>query len=257
MTRLTVAIDAMGWDYGPSVTVPAALQALSFHLQLILLLVGDPDIISTFLVKANFAILGRMQVISAESVIASDAKPLQVIRNSHGSSMRVALELLKEGKAKACVSAGNTGALISLAKLLLKLLEGIERPALMAILPHQQDGETVLLDLGVNVDSDNEMLVQFATMGAVIAEEVIEIDHPRVALLNIGQEETKGLEKIRSAASLLRESPQINYIGFLEGNDFFTRKTDVLVCDGFVANVILKTIEGMIRIFLTQMKSPE
>ncbi|NIG32788.1 phosphate acyltransferase PlsX [Pantoea sp. ICBG 828] len=255
MTRLTLAVDAMGGDFGPCVTVPAALQALASHSQLVLLLVGDPDIISSFLAKADSSLLGRVQVIPAESVIASDAKPSQAIRNSRGSSMRVALELVKEGKAQACVSAGNTGALMGLAKLLLKPLDGIERPALMTVLPHQQHGKTVVLDLGANVDSDSEMLVQFAVMGSVMAEEVLEISQPRVALLNIGQEETKGLETIRAASSVLRASPQINYIGYLEGNDLLTGKTDVLVCDGFVGNVTLKTMEGVVRMFLSLLKS--
>ncbi len=255
MTRLTLAVDAMGGDFGPCVTVPAALQALASHTQLVLLLVGDPDIISSFLAKADSSLLGRVQVIPAESVIASDAKPSQAIRNSRGSSMRVALELVKEGKAQACVSAGNTGALMGLAKLLLKPLEGIDRPALMTVLPHQQHGKTVVLDLGANVDSDSAMLVQFAIMGSVMAEEVLAINQPRVALLNIGQEETKGLEAIRAASAVLRQSPQINYIGYLEGNDLLTGKTDVLVCDGFVGNVTLKTMEGVVRMFLSLLKS--
>ncbi|NIG17724.1 phosphate acyltransferase PlsX [Pantoea sp. Al-1710] len=257
MTRLTLAVDAMGGDFGPCVTVPASLQALASHTNLVLLLVGDPDIISSFLAKADSSLLGRVQVIPAESVIASDAKPSQAIRNSRGSSMRVALELVKEGNAQACISAGNTGALMGLAKMLLKPLDGIERPALMTVLPHQQQGKTVVLDLGANVESDSDMLVQFAIMGAVMAEEVLEIDRPRVALLNIGQEETKGLETIRTASGVLRDTPQINYIGYLEGNDLLTGKTDVLVCDGFVGNVTLKTMEGVVRMFLSLLKSSE
>ncbi|PJZ04328.1 phosphate acyltransferase [Pantoea rodasii] len=257
MTRLTLAVDAMGGDFGPCVTVPASLQALASHTHLVLLLVGDPDIISSFLAKADSSLLGRVQVIPAESVIASDAKPSQAIRHSRGSSMRVALELVKEGRAQACVSAGNTGALMGLAKMLLKPLDGIERPALMTVLPHQQQGKTVVLDLGANVDSDSEMLVQFAVMGAVMAEEVLGIVRPRVALLNIGQEETKGLETIRAASAVLRDTPQINYIGYLEGNDLLTGKTDVLVCDGFVGNVTLKTMEGVVRMFLSLLKSSE
>ncbi|MDI9221656.1 phosphate acyltransferase PlsX [Pantoea sp. EA-12] len=257
MTRLTLAVDAMGGDFGPCVTVPASLQALASHTHLVLLLVGDPDIISSFLAKADSSLLGRVQVIPAESVIASDAKPSQAIRNSRGSSMRVALEQVKEGRAQACISAGNTGALMGLAKMLLKPLDGIERPALMTVLPHQQHGKTVVLDLGANVESDSDMLVQFAVMGAVMAEEVLEIAKPRVALLNIGQEETKGLETIRAASAVLRDTPQINYIGYLEGNDLLTGKTDVLVCDGFVGNVTLKTMEGVVRMFLSLLKSSE
>ena len=255
MPRLTLAIDAMGGDFGPCVTVPAAMQALASNSQLHLLLVGDPDNISSLLAKADSALLARLQIIPAESVIASDAKPSQAIRQSRGTSMRVALELVKEGKAEACVSAGNTGALMGLAKLLLKPLDGIERPALMTVLPNQQKGKTVLLDLGANVESDSAMLVQFAIMGGVMAEEVLSVASPRVALLSNGQEETKGLASIREAAGILRELPNLNYIGYLEGNDLLTGKTDVLVCDGFVGNVTLKTMEGMVRMFLSLMTS--
>jgi len=252
---LTLAIDAMGGDFGPCVTVPAAMQALASHSQLHLLLVGDPDKITSLLAKADSALRARLQIIPAESVIASDAKPSQAIRHSRGSSMRVALELVKEGQAQACISAGNTGALMGLAKLLLKPLNGIERPALMTVLPNVQRGKTVLLDLGANIESDSALLVQFAVMGAVMAEEVLNIGHPRVALLNIGHEETKGLQSIRDAAVILRESPEINYIGYLEGNDLLTGKTDVLVCDGFIGNVTLKTMEGVVKTFLSLLQS--
>ncbi|WP_075180995.1 phosphate acyltransferase PlsX [Pantoea sp. 1.19] len=255
MTRLTLAIDAMGGDFGPCVTVPAALQALASTPSLYLLLVGDPDIITSLLAKADSALVARLQIIPAESVIANDAKPSQAIRQSRGTSMRIALEQVKAGQAQACISAGNTGALMGLAKLLLKPLDGIDRPALMTVLPNQRQGKTVVLDLGANVDSDSAMLVQFAVMGAAMAECVLGIPQPRVALLNIGQEETKGLESIREAASLLRSSPEMNFIGYVEGNDLLTGKTDVLVCDGFVGNVTLKTLEGVVRMFLSLLKS--
>jgi len=257
LARLTLAIDVMGGDFGPCVTVPAALQALASHSEIILLLVGDPDILTPLLAKADSSLLERLQVVPAESVIASDARPAQAIRNSRGSSMRVALELVKEGRAQACVSSGNTGALMGLATLLLKPLDGIKRPALMTVLPHQQKGKTVILDLGANVDSDSAMLVQFAVMGSVMAEEVLGIANPRVALLNIGHEEHKGLESIRDAALSLKALPQINYIGYLEGNDLLTGKTDVLVCDGFAGNITLKTMEGVVRMFLSLFKSSE
>lgn len=255
MTRLTLAIDAMGGDSGPCVTVPAALQALASHSQLELLLVGLPDKITPLLAKADSSLQERLQIIPAESVIASDARPSQAIRSSRGSSMRIALELVKEGRAQACVSAGNTGALMGLAKMMLKPLEGIDRPALMTVLPHLQQGKTVVLDLGANVEADSDLLVQFAVMGSVVAEEVLAIANPRVALLNIGQEETKGLESIRQAASVLKASRQMNYIGYLEGNDLLSGKTDVLVCDGFAGNITLKTMEGVVRMFLSLLKS--
>ncbi len=255
LTRLTLALDVMGGEFGPSVTVPAALQALNSNSQLTLLLVGDPDTIAPLLAKADFEQRSRLQVIPAQSVIASDARPAQAIRSSRGSSMRVALELVKEGRAQACVSAGNTGALMGLAKLLLKPIEGIERPALVTVLPHQQKGKTVVLDLGANVDCDSTMLVQFAVMGAVLAEEVVGIANPRVALLNIGEEEMKGLGSIRDAAAVLKTLPSLNYIGYLEANELLTGKTDVLVCDGFTGNVTLKTMEGVVRMFLSLLKS--
>ena len=255
LTRLTLALDVMGGDFGPSVTVPAALQALNSNSHLNLLLVGDPDAITPLLAKADFEQRSRLLVIPAQSVIASDARPSQAVRNSRGSSMRMALELVKEGRAEACVSAGNTGALMGLAKMLLKPIEGIERPALVTVLPHQQKGKTVVLDLGANVDCDGKMLAQFAVMGAVMAEEVLEIANPRVALLNIGEEETKGHDNIRDAAAILKAVPTINYIGYLEANELLTGKTDVLVCDGFTGNVTLKTMEGVVRVFLSLLKS--
>ncbi|CAJ0993499.1 Phosphate acyltransferase [Sodalis praecaptivus] len=255
MRRLTLALDAMGGDFGPAVTVPAALQALVSYPQLELLLVGNPAAINPLLVKTDSVLRERLTVIPAESVITSDAKPSQAIRASRGTSMRVALELIKDGRAQACVSAGNTGALMGLAKLVLKPLDGIERPALMVVLPHQKQGKTVVMDLGANVACDGSMLAQFAVMGAVMAEHIVGVNNPRVALLNIGEEETKGLDPIQHAAALLRDVPSINYIGYLEANELLTGKTDVLVCDGFVGNVTLKTMEGVIRVFLSLLKS--
>ncbi|MES4613429.1 MAG: phosphate acyltransferase PlsX [Ewingella sp.] len=255
MNRLTLALDVMGGDFGPSVTVPASLQALISNSELHLLLVGDPDAITPFLAKADPSLRERIRIIPAESVIASDARASQAIRASKGSSMRVALELIKSGDAQACVSAGNTGALMGLAKMVIKPLEGIERPALMTVLPNQLRSKTVVLDLGANVECDSTMLVQFAVMGSVMAEEVIGIENPRVALLNIGEEESKGLDNIRDAAAILKNTPAINYIGYLEGNELLTGKTDVMVCDGFVGNVTLKTMEGVIRMFLSLLKS--
>ncbi|WJV52119.1 phosphate acyltransferase PlsX [Prodigiosinella aquatilis] len=254
MTRLTLALDAMGGDFGPCVTVPAALQALASSPSLHLLLVGDPVVLIPLLDNVDSSLLSRLDVVPAESVISGDVRLSQAIRNSRGTSMRVALELIKEGRAEACVSAGNTGVLMGLAKLLLKPLEGIERPALVTLLPHQRQGKTVILDLGANVECSSTMLVQFAVMGAVMAEEVLGLTNPRVALLNIGEEESKGLTNIREAAAQLRMTPSINYIGYLEGNELLTGKTDVMVCDGFVGNVALKTLEGVVRMFLSLLK---
>ncbi|MDV5224674.1 phosphate acyltransferase PlsX [Providencia rettgeri] len=257
MANLTIALDAMGGDVGPRVTVPAALQALASNPALKLLLVGQPDAIQPLLAQQSAELTSRVEIIPAQSVIANDAKPSAAIRQSKGTSMRTALELVKTGQAQACVSAGNTGALMGLAKLMLKSIEGIERPALMTILPNQQKGQTVVLDLGANVICSSEMLVQFAVMGSVVAEEVAKIASPKVALLNIGEEESKGLDNIREAAAILKETAAINYIGYVEGNELLTGKTDVFVCDGFSGNVTLKTMEGVIRVILSLLKSSE
>ncbi|MEX9869296.1 phosphate acyltransferase PlsX [Providencia huaxiensis] len=255
MANLTIALDAMGGDVGPRVTVPAALQALASNPALKLLLVGQPEAIQPLLAHQSAEQISRVEIIPADGIIANDAKPSNAIRQSKGTSMRVALELVKTGQAQACVSAGNTGALMGLAKLMLKSIEGIERPALMTILPNQQKSQTVVLDLGANVNCSSDMLVQFAVMGSVMAEEVVNISKPRVALLNIGEEESKGLDNIREAASVLKETTSINYIGYVEGNELLTGKTDVLVCDGFAGNVSLKTMEGVIRVILSLIKS--
>lgn len=254
MTRLTLALDAMSGDFGPCITVPAALQALTSISSLSLLLVGQPDAIAPYLSAADASLRSRLRVVAAETVIPNDAKPSHAIRNSRGSSMRIALELVKRGEAQAVVSAGNTGALMGLATLLLKPLEGIDRPALVTVLPNQRKSKTVVLDLGANVACSSTMLVQFAVMGAVLAEEIVGIPAPRVALLNIGEEECKGLDNIREAAAVLKTTPAIDYIGYLEGNDLLSGKTDVLVCDGFVGNVTLKTMEGVVRMFLSLLK---
>ncbi len=245
----------MGGDFGPRITVPACLRALASNPHLKILLVGQPDSISPLLANQNAELISRLHVIPAEHIVANDAKPSQAIRASKGTSMRVALDLVKTGEAQACVSAGNTGVLMGLAKLRLNAIDGIERPALVSILPNQKKGKTVVLDLGANVNCDSKMLVQFAIMGAVMAEEIAGIDSPKVALLNIGEEESKGLDNIREAATVLKSTPNIHYIGYVEGNELLTGKTDVLVCDGFAGNVSLKTMEGVIRVFLSLIKS--
>ncbi|MDX7991363.1 phosphate acyltransferase PlsX [Xenorhabdus littoralis] len=257
MTNLTLALDAMGGDFGPRVTVPAALQALVSNPQLKLLLVGNPETISPLLANKNAELLSRLQIIPAEHVVSNDVKPSQAIRSSHGTSMRIALNLVKSGEAQACVSAGNTGVLMGMAKLMLKSIEGIERPALMTVIPNLKQRKTVVLDLGANINCNGSMLVQFAIMGAVMAECVVGVSNPNVALLNIGEEESKGLDNIREAAMTLRNTTAINYIGYVEGNELLTGKADVLVCDGFAGNVTLKTMEGSIRVILSLVKGQQ
>ncbi|MGP1928707.1 MAG: phosphate acyltransferase PlsX [Arsenophonus sp. NC-WZS1-MAG3] len=251
MANLILALDAMCGDNGPRIIVPAALQVLISNPQLRLLLVGIPEILNPLLSVQRTELRNHLQIIPAEYAIADNIKPLEGIRQSKGSSMRIALELVKSGQAQACISAGNTGVLMGLAKLILKTINGIERPALTAILPNQKHGKTIILDLGANVNCDSKMLVQFAVMGAVMAEELINISNPRVALLNIGEEESKGLDNIREASSILKAISSINYIGYIEGNELLTGKTDVFVCDGFAGNVTLKTMEGVIRVILS------
>lgn len=255
LNNLVLALDVMGGDFGPIVTVPASLQALSLYPKLELLLVGNPDEISPILAQSNSVYLDRLTVIPAKSVISSNIRPARAIRVSRDTSMRIALELIKSGRAQACVSAGNTGALMGLSKLVLRSINGIERPALTTFLPNQKQGKTVILDLGANISCDGSMLVQFAIMGAVLSEQIIGITNPRVALLNIGSEETKGLDNIRHASEILHNISSIHYIGYIEANDLLTGKTDVLVCDGFIGNITLKTMEGIIRVVLSVLQS--
>ncbi|MGL4860008.1 MAG: phosphate acyltransferase PlsX [Enterobacteriaceae bacterium] len=255
MTRLTLALDVMSGDHGPCVTVPAALQALESYRQLELLLIGQPEAIAPWLQEVAPSLLQRITLIPALTVVANDVKPSQGIRNSRGTSMRIALEQVKSGQAAGCVSAGNTGVLMGLSKLMLKPLPGIERPALATVVPNPQGGKTLVLDLGANVACSSTMLVQFAVMGAVMAEEILQMAKPRIGLLNIGAEENKGVESIRDAASVLKAIPALNYIGYVEGDQLLTGKTDVLVCDGFAGNVLLKTLEGASRQFIQVLKS--
>lgn len=250
-----LALDAMGGDFGPIVTVPASLKALSLYPSLKLLLVGNPDEISSILSKSDSLYLDRLTIIPSKSVISSNIRPAQAIRFSRDTSMRIALELIKSGSAQACVSAGNTGALMGLSKLVLRSIEGIERPALTTFLPNQKKGKTVVLDLGANISCDGSMLVQFAIMGSVLSEQIIGVSNPRVALLNIGSEETKGLDNIRHASEILHGISSIHYIGYIEANDLLMGKADVLVCDGFIGNITLKTMEGVIRVVLSVLQS--
>lgn len=245
----------MGGDFGPAITVPASLKALSMHPNLSLLLIGDPDIIEPILKLSKVKQTNRLTIIPTKLVISDHDRPAQAIRVSQNTSMRIALELVKSGHAQACVSAGNTGALMGLSKLVLKSIRGIDRPALTTILPNQKQGETVFLDLGANIICNDTMLVQFAIMGSVLSEQIVGISTPRVALLNIGSEENKGLDNIRRASEILHTITSIHYIGYVEANDLLTGKTDVLVCDGFVGNITLKTMEGIIRVILSLLQS--
>jgi len=249
---ITLAVDAMGGDHGPSVTIPASIDALSKYDQLHIILVGDQELIQTELQKNKYTNT-RLSIQHASEVVEMDESPQSALKNKKDSSMRVAINLIKEEKAQACVSAGNTGALMATARYVLKMLPGIDRPAIASSLPSQK-GTTYMLDLGANTDCTAENLLQFAVMGAMLVSSVTGNPKPSVGLLNIGSEDMKGNEVVRQAGELLRRS-HLNFYGNVEGNDIFKGTTDVVVCDGFVGNVALKTAEGIAQLmgrFLTQ-----
>lgn len=250
---ITVAIDCMGGDHGPHVTVPAALTFLRAQPEVNIVLVGLEDAIRIEL-KAHKAEIGpRLRIRHASEVVTMDEPPALALRNKKDSSMRVAVDLVKTGEANACVSAGNTGALMATSRFVLKMLPGIDRPAIAGVLPTMR-GRTYVLDLGANVDCGPEHLVQFAIMGSALVAAVEHKVHPSVGLLNIGEEAIKGNEVVKQAADMLRASA-INFAGNVEGDDIFKGKTDVVVCDGFVGNVALKTAEGlaqMLSVFLRE-----
>ena len=242
---ITVAIDCMGGDHGPHVTVPAALNFLKSNSDVDIVLVGLRDAIEAEL-KARGARPGpRLRVHHASEVVLMDESPALALRNKKDSSIRVAVDLVKNGEAHACVSAGNTGALMAVSRFVLKMLPGIDRPAIIAALPSMK-GSTYVLDLGANVDCGPEHLLQFAIMGATLVAAVEHKDRPSVGLLNIGEEDIKGNEVVKEAAEMLRESG-LNFIGNIEGDGIYRGEADVVVCDGFVGNVMLKASEGMVQ----------
>ena len=249
---ITLAVDAMGGDHGPSVTIPASINALSKYDQLHIILVGDKELIQTELQKNKYTNT-RLSIQHASEVVEMDESPQSALKNKKDSSMRVAINLIKEEKAQACVSAGNTGALMATARYVLKMLPGIDRPAIASSLPSQK-GTTYMLDLGANTDCTAENLLQFAVMGAMLVSSVTGKPKPSIGLLNIGSEDIKGNEVVKQAGELLRRS-HLNFYGNVEGNDIFKGTTDVVVCDGFVGNVALKSAEGIAQLmgrFLTQ-----
>ena len=249
----TIALDGMGGDAGPDVVVPAALRVLQdSNENLRVILVGQEDVLSAKLVELKARNHPRIVIRHASQLVNMDELPAQALRVKKDSSMRVAINLVKQGEADACVSAGNTGALMATSRFVLKTLSGIDRPAICTTLPTVR-GHTRVLDLGANVDSKAEHLLEFAVMGSVLAE-VNGVERPRVGLLNIGEEDIKGNEQVKEAARLLAAS-DLNYIGFVEGDGIYLDDVDVVVCDGFVGNVALKSSEGvakLIRHYMTQ-----
>ncbi len=246
----TIAVDAMGGDHGPEVTVPAAIKFLRTCRDLEhhrIILVGLSDQINPVVSQHDGAGLiekGLLRVHAASQVVEMDEPPAHAMKKKKDSSMRVAINLVSEGQAQACVSAGNTGALMATARFVLKTIPGINRPAICSTMPCEDPSQTVhMLDLGANVDSTPDMLVQFAVMGSVLTEYVDRKKAPKVGLLNVGAEEIKGSEKTKKASQLLTAS-DLNYAGYVEANELFANKVDVVVCDGFEGNVALKAMEG-------------
>ncbi|MBD9355519.1 phosphate acyltransferase PlsX [Methylomonas albis] len=250
----TLSIDAMGGDFGPQVTVPASLACLRKNPGLNLIMVGDEAVLGNLLSQALVEFEGRISIQHASQVVEMDEAPQKALKNKKDSSMRVAINLVQEGKADACVSAGNTGALMATARFVLKMIPGIERPAIISTLP-SVFGHTHMLDLGANVDSSAEHLYQFAVMGEEVVKAVEKIERPRIGLLNIGEEDMKGNEQVKAAAKLL-ENSGLNYIGYVEGNSINAGnvKVDLIVADGFVGNVALKSIEGAAKMIGGKLK---
>lgn len=249
---VTITLDAMGGDHGVSVTVPAALAALDKHATLNLILVGQRGVLRDELARRRVAESDRLIIHHASEVVDMDEPPAQALRGKKDSSMRVAVNLVKAGKAQACISAGNTGALMATARFVLKTLPGIDRPAIISTLPTIH-GHVHVLDLGANVDCTPEQLVQFAVMGSILVSTIEGKANPRVGLLNIGEEDIKGNETVKRAAELLRDS-KVNYCGYVEGDELYTGDMDVVVCDGFVGNVALKTSEGLAQMITYYMR---
>ncbi|WP_415901045.1 phosphate acyltransferase PlsX [Neptuniibacter sp. QD48_11] len=243
----TIAVDVMGGDFGPRVTIPATLDALARHSRLSAKLIGHSDVIQPFLNGLNSDVACRVDVVHAPDTISMSAKPSQTLRNGQESSMYKAIQLVDEGAAQACVSAGNTGALMVLGRYILRMLPGVDRPAIISSVPTAK-GHCYLLDLGANVDCSAEHLLQFAIMGSVMTAAVDNIESPRVGLLNIGQEQVKGNEQVKLASRLIQEQGGLNYVGYIEGDDLYAGNADVVVCDGFVGNIALKSSEGLARL---------
>jgi len=246
---IKVSIDAPGGDFGFPVTVKAGINALGIYNDLHLHFVGDEKSIQKELNENSIynTFADRISVSHASEVISMDESPSTALRHKKDSSMRVAIDLIKNGTVDACVSAGNTGALMAIARFVLKTIEGVDRPAIMGSIP-TLNGHIHVLDLGANVDSKPETLLQFAIMGSIVVQDTENILNPKIGLLNVGVEEMKGHNKIQDTAELLKHS-SLNYSGFVEGDDIFKGVVDVVVCDGFEGNIALKASEGVANMF--------
>ena len=242
----------MGGDHGPPVTVAAAVSFLRGHADSRLLLVGRQAEVEPLLGTAG-DVRSRIELLHTDEVVAMDDPPAIALRGKRNSSMRLAVNLVKEGQADACVSAGNTGALMAISRFVLKTLDGIDRPAIASFLPNTRGGVTTMLDLGANVDCSAEHLLEFAILGAALVSAMQEKERPSIGLLNVGEEVIKGNDVVKRAGELLRAS-SLNFHGNVEGDDIYKGTTDVVVCDGFVGNVALKTSEGLAQMLGTMVK---
>ncbi|AQR63976.1 phosphate acyltransferase [Aquaspirillum sp. LM1] len=249
---ISIAVDAMGGDVGVGVTIPAALAFLDLHPDTRLILVGQPGPIEAELKRHGRADSTRLSIHPATEVVGMDESPQLALKNKKNSSMRVAINLVKEGLAQACVSAGNTGALMATARFVLKTIPGIDRPAIAKLMP-SVGAETCVLDLGANVDCTPEQMLQFGIMGATLMAGIKGRDNPRVGLLNIGSEDIKGNGAVKQAGEMLRQS-NLNFVGNVEGTDIYSGTVDVVVCDGFTGNVALKTSEGLAHMVATFLR---
>lgn len=243
----------MGGDHGLDVVIPACIRAAKKNPDLKLILVGVQDKINACLKKHGILSSKQFSIVHAPEVVGMDELPSHALRNKKDSSMRVAINLVKDETAQACVSAGNTGALMATARFVLKTLPGIDRPAIVSEVPTMK-GKTWVIDLGANVDSCAEHLFQFAVMGSALIQAIENKPKPKIALLNIGVEEIKGNDQVKRTAHMLAECSVMNYVGYVEGDQFYTGDVDLVVCDGFVGNVALKASEGIAKLLLTVLK---
>jgi phosphate acyltransferase len=249
----SIAVDVMSGDSGAPECIPGALLALAADPALELILVGNPETIEPALVSAGADVRARAAVHAAASVVGMSEHPREAIRRRKDSSMRLAIDLVKDGRAAAMISAGNTGALTAMAHFVLKTVGPVERAPIMSSVPARNGRHTHILDLGANSKASALQLAQFATMGSIVARDVFGIARPRVGLLNIGEEESKGHELVQEAHELIR-ALDLNYVGFVEGHDIFDEKVDVVVTDGFTGNVALKTMEGLAKLIVEQLR---
>ncbi len=251
--KLSIAVDVMGGDYGPRITLPACINQLKKNPHLTLYLVGDQSVFGPYTETLSTALKSRLHIVPTTSVVSMEDKPSFALRHRRESSMFKALELVKNNQASACVSGGNTGALMALGCHVLGRLSGIDRPAIISAIPTNKS-HAYLLDLGANVNCSADQLLQFALMGSAMVSAVEGNSSPRTALLNIGIEDIKGNDQVRQAASLIQAQQQLNYVGFIEGDEVFNGRAEVVVCDGFTGNIALKSNEGLARLIAGKLK---